>query len=201
MSAQPWKAPDILDSMLANLQRDPELGFSAFRAFAYAFHGDDARRPDVHAADARRSTSTARPRSCSTTPRRRRSSRACGAQSTRGARRVASIDRCDPAAFALRARRCRKRGPPWPDSRCPPRGVEALYTRDCTVESARVSCRIGAGYVGLTTAAVLRAPRSRRRAAPTSTPSASPGSKKGESPDPRGRPARAARGRARRAPA
>lgn len=40
----PWKAPDILDKMLANLQRDPELGLSALRAFAYAFHGNT---PDV----------------------------------------------------------------------------------------------------------------------------------------------------------
>lgn len=35
----PWKAPKILDKMLANLQRDPKLGLSALRALAYAFHG------------------------------------------------------------------------------------------------------------------------------------------------------------------
>jgi LCP family protein required for cell wall assembly len=38
----PWKAPKILDAMLANLQRDGKLGFSSFRAFAYAFHGGGA---------------------------------------------------------------------------------------------------------------------------------------------------------------
>ena len=41
----PWKAPRILDSMLANLTRDPKLGFSSFRAFAYAFHGDGTGMP------------------------------------------------------------------------------------------------------------------------------------------------------------
>jgi LCP family protein required for cell wall assembly len=35
----PWKAPKILDNMLANLQRDPKLGLSALRGLAYAFHG------------------------------------------------------------------------------------------------------------------------------------------------------------------
>jgi LCP family protein required for cell wall assembly len=39
---RPWKALGLLDAMLANLQRDPELGFSGVRALAYAFHGGAA---------------------------------------------------------------------------------------------------------------------------------------------------------------
>ena len=34
---KPWDAPDVLDAMLANVQRDPELGLGAFRALAYGF--------------------------------------------------------------------------------------------------------------------------------------------------------------------
>jgi LCP family protein required for cell wall assembly len=40
--SKPWKAMDLLDSMLANLQRDPKLNFSGVRALAYAFHGGSA---------------------------------------------------------------------------------------------------------------------------------------------------------------
>jgi LCP family protein required for cell wall assembly len=36
---KPWKAMHLLDTMLANLQRDPKLTFSSLRALAYAFHG------------------------------------------------------------------------------------------------------------------------------------------------------------------
>ena len=36
---KPWKAVDLLDSTLANLQRDPKLGFGGIRALGYAFHG------------------------------------------------------------------------------------------------------------------------------------------------------------------
>ncbi len=39
---RPWRASKILDTMLANLQRDPKLNFSALRALAYAFHGGSA---------------------------------------------------------------------------------------------------------------------------------------------------------------
>ncbi|HUI49079.1 MAG TPA: LCP family protein [Acidimicrobiia bacterium] len=35
---KPWKASDLADSMLADLQRDPKLGLSSLRALAYAFH-------------------------------------------------------------------------------------------------------------------------------------------------------------------
>jgi len=35
---KPWKAPDLLDKLLSNLQRDPKLNFSSLRALAYAFH-------------------------------------------------------------------------------------------------------------------------------------------------------------------
>jgi LCP family protein required for cell wall assembly len=38
----PWRGLSILDATLASLQRDPEFGFSSFRALAYAFHGDNA---------------------------------------------------------------------------------------------------------------------------------------------------------------
>jgi LCP family protein required for cell wall assembly len=34
----PWRAPKLFDTVLANLQRDPELGFGELRALAYAFH-------------------------------------------------------------------------------------------------------------------------------------------------------------------
>ena len=34
----PWNANNLLDSMLATLQRDPSLGWSSLRALAYAFH-------------------------------------------------------------------------------------------------------------------------------------------------------------------
>ena len=37
----PWRGLSILDSTLASLQRDPQFGFSSFRALAYAFHGDN----------------------------------------------------------------------------------------------------------------------------------------------------------------
>lgn len=37
-TAKPWKASNLLDSMLTNIQRDPELGLSPLRALAYAFH-------------------------------------------------------------------------------------------------------------------------------------------------------------------
>jgi LCP family protein required for cell wall assembly len=37
-ASSPWKASDLLDSMLASLQRDPKLGLSALRSLAYAFH-------------------------------------------------------------------------------------------------------------------------------------------------------------------
>jgi LCP family protein required for cell wall assembly len=36
----PWRAPDILDKMLASLQRDQKLGLSGLRALAYAFSGN-----------------------------------------------------------------------------------------------------------------------------------------------------------------
>jgi len=36
--SQPWRASSIAGTMLANLQRDPTLGFSSLRALAYAFH-------------------------------------------------------------------------------------------------------------------------------------------------------------------
>ncbi|HTL84754.1 MAG TPA: LCP family protein [Acidimicrobiia bacterium] len=38
----PWRAPKLVDAMLANLQRDPTLGLSALRSLAYAFHGGSA---------------------------------------------------------------------------------------------------------------------------------------------------------------
>ncbi len=34
----PWRGLSILDATLGSLQRDPEFGFSSFRALAYAFH-------------------------------------------------------------------------------------------------------------------------------------------------------------------
>jgi len=34
----PWKATDLLDSMLKDISRDPRLGLSSLRAIAYAFH-------------------------------------------------------------------------------------------------------------------------------------------------------------------
>ena len=37
--ATPWRATKIVDAMLASIQRDPKLGFSAFKSLAYAFHG------------------------------------------------------------------------------------------------------------------------------------------------------------------
>jgi LCP family protein required for cell wall assembly len=37
-TSKPWKASSLLDSMLTNIQRDPELGLSSLRALAYAFH-------------------------------------------------------------------------------------------------------------------------------------------------------------------
>ncbi len=37
-TAKPWKASSLLDSMLSDLQRDPQLGLSSLRALAYAFH-------------------------------------------------------------------------------------------------------------------------------------------------------------------
>ncbi len=37
-ATSPWKASNLIDSMLENLQRDPHLGFSALRSLAYAFH-------------------------------------------------------------------------------------------------------------------------------------------------------------------
>jgi LCP family protein required for cell wall assembly len=37
-TAKPWKASNLLDAMLTNLQRDPHLGLSPLRALAYAFH-------------------------------------------------------------------------------------------------------------------------------------------------------------------
>jgi polyisoprenyl-teichoic acid--peptidoglycan teichoic acid transferase len=39
---KPWKAMSLVDTMLANLQRDPKLTFSSLRALAYAFHGGSA---------------------------------------------------------------------------------------------------------------------------------------------------------------
>ncbi len=35
---KPWKAPALMNTMLANFQRDPKLNFSSLRALAYAFH-------------------------------------------------------------------------------------------------------------------------------------------------------------------
>jgi LCP family protein required for cell wall assembly len=35
---KPWKAPTLVNSLLANMQRDPKLNFSSLRALAYAFH-------------------------------------------------------------------------------------------------------------------------------------------------------------------
>ena len=35
--SKPWRANSIADSMLSDLQRDPELGFSSLRSLAYAF--------------------------------------------------------------------------------------------------------------------------------------------------------------------
>ncbi len=35
---KPWKAPSLVNSLLANMQRDPKLNFSSLRALAYAFH-------------------------------------------------------------------------------------------------------------------------------------------------------------------
>jgi len=37
-ATSPWKASNLIDSMLASLQRDPHLGFSSLRSLAYAFH-------------------------------------------------------------------------------------------------------------------------------------------------------------------
>jgi LCP family protein required for cell wall assembly len=37
-ATSPWKASDLVDAMLTNLQRDPHLGFSSLRSLAYAFH-------------------------------------------------------------------------------------------------------------------------------------------------------------------
>jgi LCP family protein required for cell wall assembly len=37
-TAKPWKATDLLDALLNNLQRDPKLGLGPLRALAYAFH-------------------------------------------------------------------------------------------------------------------------------------------------------------------
>jgi LCP family protein required for cell wall assembly len=34
----PWRASRLIDSMLADLQRDPKMGLSSLRALAYAFH-------------------------------------------------------------------------------------------------------------------------------------------------------------------
>src|SRR6185503_5784318 len=39
----PWRGLSILDATLGSLQRDPEFGFSSFRALAYAFHGDSTK--------------------------------------------------------------------------------------------------------------------------------------------------------------
>jgi len=39
---KPWRAMHLLDTMLANLQRDPKLTFSSLRPLAYAFHGGSA---------------------------------------------------------------------------------------------------------------------------------------------------------------
>jgi LCP family protein required for cell wall assembly len=44
---KPWKAPDLLNTMLANLQRDPKLTFSSLRALAYAFHPGGTQIPSV----------------------------------------------------------------------------------------------------------------------------------------------------------
>src|SRR4051794_7182276 len=34
----PWRASDLIDAMLTNLQRDPKTGFASLRSLAYAFH-------------------------------------------------------------------------------------------------------------------------------------------------------------------
>jgi len=74
-TAKPWKASSLLDSMLSNIQRDPKLGLSPLRALAYAFHRPVVSRPSPCRSTV--SSSTARTRSRSTTPKRRRSWPGC----------------------------------------------------------------------------------------------------------------------------
>jgi LCP family protein required for cell wall assembly len=44
---KPWKAPDLMNALLANLQRDPKLNFSSLRALAYAFHPGGTQIPSL----------------------------------------------------------------------------------------------------------------------------------------------------------